>query len=71
MQNLRPRLLPDVLGLAIGGTSARLSPRQGLALAEALARAAFREALKDEARRATPLRPAPRARRSTITNTRA
>lgn len=49
MQNLRPKILADCLGLAIGATSTRLSPAQGLRLAEQLARASFRAALTEEA----------------------
>ncbi len=65
MTVLRPRLLPDTLALAIGSTSAPLSPTQGLRLAEQLARASFRAVLEDEARRLDPPSPAPRTRRST------
>ncbi len=49
MHNLRPKILADCLGLAIGETSTRLSPAQGLRLAEQLARASFRAALSEEA----------------------
>lgn len=49
MQNLRPKILADCLGLSIGKTSTRLSPAQGLRLAEQLARASFRAALTEEA----------------------
>ena len=43
MQNLRPQILADCLGLAIGETSTRLSPAQGLRLG-----ASFRAALSEE-----------------------
>ncbi len=44
-----PFTIDDTLRLAIGGSSIVLSPRQGLRLAEELARKSFRAALTQEA----------------------
>jgi hypothetical protein len=48
---LLPVKISDDLVIAIGGAEQALSPRQGLALAERLARKAFRRVLAEEANR--------------------
>lgn len=61
-----PLHISPALDIAIGAVTVQLTPRQGLALAEDLARKAFRAAMTEEAvRHGVPLDvPAPRTRRT-------
>lgn len=63
-----PLTLSDDLRLSLGGcTDVVLTPRQGLSLAEDLARKAFRQAMTEEATKAgVPLDPPIRAGRRKV-----